>query len=400
MKVLVTDANNRVALSVVRALGESGVKVSSLEQEQFAHHRPLCFDSKYVGKRFIIPPIERGTRTIEKLLRYATGHDIILPVSINMLFAVVKNRTLFEKQGIRVPYHSLEQIRTANNKTELLKLAKDIQVPIPETYFITDLSEISALTSPSVGTVSPSSGRTCRVNFPLVIKLSDDEGLYLKPQKRYCIVSDKITAEKIYLKMHEIKPFPLIQEYIEGDIFGFSALLNKGKPMAFFCHKRLRQYPLSGGPSTLCEGIYDRTLIEQGMRLLKVLDWTGIAMVEFKKDTRDNQYKLMEINPRFWGSLPLAIRSGINFPYLLCQMAMQQPITPTLKYKIGEKTRFLFLDIGAVFVDKQTNLKIMINFFNDLLDSNIKDGIMDSADPRPALRYIRNRLGLRPLFRW
>lgn len=66
-------------------------------------------------------------------------------------------------------------------------------------------------------------------------------------------------------------------------------------------HKRMREYPITGGSSTAAESMYDPELRDLGLTLLKALDWHGVAMVEFKKDSRDGKYKLMEINPKFWG---------------------------------------------------------------------------------------------------
>lgn len=385
MKILVTDGNNRIALSVIRALGQHGVKISCLEQKPFALNNPICFSSKYVTEKNIIPPIETGFLAINKLLEYAHGHDIILPVSINMILTIVQNRSLFEKEGIAIPYPSTEQIKLANNKTSILDIARNVGISIPTTFKIKHLSELSGLSH--------------KLQFPVVIKLSNDEGLYLKPEKRYVIVIDKTLLEETYIKMHQIKEFPLIQEYIQGEGYGFSALLdNNSNALAFFCHKRLREYPAIGGPSTLCESIYDKNLVEYGIKLLKALNWTGIAMVEFKKDVKDNKFKLMEINPRFWGSLPLAIQSGVNFPYLLCKMKLGASVSPVLRYKLGIKTRFLFLDIRSVFSElqhnRQTKLKTLSEFFRDLLDFNIKDGIFSCSDPRPTIQYLKNHLRL------
>ena len=66
-------------------------------------------------------------------------------------------------------------------------------------------------------------------------------------------------------------------------------------------HRRLREYPVTGGPSALAESIYDPMLMEQGLKLLDNLQWHGVAMVEFKKDERTGRYVLMEINPKFCG---------------------------------------------------------------------------------------------------
>jgi predicted ATP-grasp superfamily ATP-dependent carboligase len=100
-----------------------------------------------------------------------------------------------------------------------------------------------------------------------------------------------------------------------------------GACLAHFCHQRLQQYPNSGGPSSDRVGITDPALLEKSLTLMRALNWKGVAMVEWKVDPRDGTPKLMEINPRFWGSLELAVRSGVNFPLLYAQAAAGQPTT-------------------------------------------------------------------------
>jgi len=136
----------------------------------------------------------------------------------------------------------------------------------------------------------------------------------------------------------------LIQEYIPGEGYGFFALFNQGRPRAIFMHKRIREYPITGGPSTVAESIYDDELKRQGLKLLKALKWHGVAMVEFKKDCRDGEFKLMEINPKFWGSLDLATAAGVDFPYLAARMAMDGDIEPLFSYKTGIRFRWPFPD--------------------------------------------------------
>ncbi|MFH1228099.1 MAG: ATP-grasp domain-containing protein [Planctomycetota bacterium] len=380
LKVLVTDANNRITLAIIRALGRTGAKITAVEQEPFALKTPIGFYSKYVSNTFIIPSLETEDKCLIKLLAYAKGHDIILPVSINMVLAVVKNRAIFEKEGIAVPYANIDKIKTANNKSKLLDLAQKFGVPIPKTQRLSSTSELSRLKN--------------ELLFPIVIKITNDEGLYLPPEKRYAIVRKPEHLEKTYQEIHQIKEFPLIQEYIEGDGYGFSALLDKNSEVkAIFCHKRIREYPPSGGPSVLCESIYDPVLVESGIKLLRAINWQGIAMVEFKKDKRDNTYKLMEINPRFWGSLPLAIFSGVNFPYLLCQCVSGKILQPVLKYQVGVKVRFTLLDLISLYGRlKKGNIKSAHDFITNFFDTNIKEGLLDWSDPRPFFRYLINHL--------
>jgi len=84
---------------------------------------------------------------------------------------------------------------------------------------------------------------------------------------------------------------------------------------------------------------------EFALRLLKVLNWHGVAEVEFKLDPRDSVPKFMEINGRFWGSLELAMAAGIDFPYLLYLLAVDGDVKPVLRYKVGVKRRWLEGDL-------------------------------------------------------
>ena len=161
-----------------------------------------------------------------------------------------------------------------------------------------------------------------------------------------------------YQRVHTRYPFPLIQEWIPdgGDTFGISALFDEASRVkAAFVHKKLRMYPVQGGPSTLREGIEHPQVMELGLSLLKSLNWVGVAMVEFKVDPRDGIPKLMEINPRFWGSLHLAIISGVDFPYLILKMARGESSNPCFTIRWGNAvagfssvTSSIFLGIPIV----------------------------------------------------
>ena len=97
---------------------------------------------------------------------------------------------------------------------------------------------------------------------------------------------------------------PLIQEYIHGDGYGVEILCNHGEQRAIFMHRRLREYPVTGGASTLRESVYNEKVKNIALDLMRDLEWHSVAMVEFKLDEKDGMSKLMEINGRFWGSLP------------------------------------------------------------------------------------------------
>src|SRR6185503_992863 len=177
--------------------------------------------------------------------------------------------------------------------------------------------------------------------LPAVVKLRDDAGTVLDPGQRYSVGRTPDDVRRAYRKLHSIKPFPLIQEKVEGPGYGVGVFAERGRVIASFAHRRLREYPVTGGPSSACVSVVDDRLTGYAAAVIRELGWSGVAMVEFKKD---DDYRLMEVNPRFWGSLPLATRAGVNFPDLLCRHAMGEAVAGPFPYEAGVKLRFLPLD--------------------------------------------------------
>jgi predicted ATP-grasp superfamily ATP-dependent carboligase len=190
-----------------------------------------------------------------------------------------------------------------------------------------------------------------------------------------------------YQKVHARYPFPLIQEWIPdgGGTFGISALFNEvSDTKAAFVHKKLRMFPVEGGPSTLREGVEHPQIMELGLSLLKSLNWVGVGMVEFKVDPRDGIPKLMEVNPRFWGSLQLAIVSGVDFPYLILRMAREERFEPILRYEVGKRCRWLLLGDIQHFLSNPQRFRLHPSFFH-FFDPNTSYDIISKDDPLPLL---------------
>jgi len=169
-------------------------------------------------------------------------------------------------------------------------------------------------------------------------------------------------------------------------------LLNRdAKVRAFFVHKRIRQFPLTGGPSTYRVSVFDRLLVDLGTKLLKAMGWYGVAMVEFKIDPRDGMPKLIEVNPRFWGSLSLGIAAGVDFPHLLYKMAVDGDVQPAFNYRLGVKQRFLLFGDVFHFLASQDKLKLIPEFLR-FYDRDLSYDIWSSGDPLPALVRLLNGL--------
>ncbi len=371
MSVLITDANKRTSLYALRSLGSKGIEVVATEIEGV--RRPIGFFSKYC-KHSIITPNQNSKMYIPKMIDLAKNHEVLIPISTDSMVPISKNINEFEKVT-EVPIPGYKQLLIAQDKNLTLEVAENLGIPCPKTFIPRNLSELKEIALKS--------------EYPIVVKHRNGSGaqgvVYAKSPE------DLI---KKYTSMHQIQEKPLIQEYVKGRGYGAFALFNKdSKPVATFVHKRLREYPITGGQSTFCESVKEPAVLKNGLKILKELNWYGLAMVEFKVD-ESGEPKIMEINPRFWGSMPLAIASGVDFPYLLYKLAIDGDISKVNSYQVGVKTRFLFSDTLAcyeLFSQSSNKISALQNFFHPFFDRNVVEGLFVRDDPKPTLQFLVDR---------
>lgn len=201
-----------------------------------------------------------------------------------IIFPTFTESWLLQDAGLINSTPNLHSIKLANDKLEVHKLCKMCDVPTPHTQLISQ---------PSV--VKPINGRGSVGRFYV------DEGT-------------------------------VIQERVYGDAIGIGMIYNRGEPRAKFAWKRVAEYPNDGGTSIIRKSIREPKLERYAEKLLTTLRWHGVAMVEFKGE------HVIEINPRFWGSLQLAIDSGVDFPKLLLDIITKGDCEHVTDWKLGVHT--------------------------------------------------------------
>lgn len=378
MNCIVTDARYRMTVSIIRSLGKAGIRVTALE-DRLPLREILGFHSKYISDtEYATSAHISHDRFIEDLLQLSPGHDAVIPVTTNSILAIAKHRDKLEGK-IKFIVADEETIRLADDKGRLLQKASELGVPAP---FTTTLNEKEAL-----GALAE------RVKYPIVVKYRAGEKLGLHAGERYAIVREKENFIRVFSSMHAKQPYPLVQEYLPGGGFGVSAFFNRdGEPVVIFGHKRIREYPVSGGPSCLCESVHIPELNTYAVKLLQGLGWQGVAMVEFKQAS-DGNFRLMEINPRIWGSFPLTLAAGIDFPLIMYKTIMGEKVEPVPETPPGRKMRFLVQDLMSArgYLRQSGNKTAFVRgFLRDLTDPGIKDGLFSWDDPKPGLYYLRN----------
>lgn len=382
VNAIVTDARYRMSLAVIRALGQAGVRVVAQEAQANSPGEVLGFRSRHTAERILTAsPATAPAAFVDDLLARASAGDVVIPMSAAAIDAIAARSDDVQRR-LKVLLPPRETIRLANDKQRLLALAASIGIRTPRT--------VVAAAGESAESVLE------RAGLPAVIKYREGERLGLPADKRYAIVREPAQFLATYRAMAAQQEAPLVQEYIVGDGWGLSALLDRdSRPVATFGHRRLREYPVSGGPSCFARSIHDPHLTELGLRLLAALHWQGIAMVEFKRETATGEFVLMEVNPRFWGSLPLAIAAGVDFPTLLCRVAAGERVEPQTDYRDGTRMRYLFQDLLSVpgyLRRAPSRLGFLARFVGDLLDPRVVDGVFRWSDPLPGLAYLQRAI--------
>ncbi len=118
------------------------------------------------------------------------------------------------------------------------------------------------------------------------------------------------------------------------------------------------------------------------INLLKKIKWHGVAQVEYKLDEND-QPRLMEINPKFWGTLELSIAAGINFPKLLCDLAIYDEIPKNIDYEQNYKYLWLvpsLMNYVSQGQSKIESIKNILKFVDGKTQTNIR-----WDDPVPSM---------------
>lgn len=364
-KVFVTDAQMRSSLAVIRSLGKNGLDVTAGEETKFA----TGFFSKYCNHHVVYPsPKKHKSEFLDYMLNKIekNKYDVIMPVADACLLPLIEHEKEISKHCI-LALPKRKTFMKAFDKGQTLKIALENGIPCPKTYFINDLNELENITN--------------ELKYPLIIKprvSSGSRGVQL------CKSSNELVT-KFNKVFAEYGPL-LVQEYIPyGEEIGVYALFNfNSEPRAVTVQKRIRSYPISGGPSTLRKTIKNDEAVEIAFKLLKIMGWVGVAMVEFRVDPRDNVPKLMEVNPRFWGSLQLSILSGVDFPYLLYKMLVEGDVEPVLDYKKEIECRWLLP--GDILWFLSTSNKL--NNISEFIKFNKNDDILSLEDPGPTLGFI------------
>jgi protein-tyrosine-phosphatase len=312
-RVLVLDADSDAAVEVIQSLGRGGAQIDAC-----APHHCLAFHSRYVSHRLQQPGIADRSEFdawIRSLYDEAS-YQLVVPATERALRAL-RRLASADPVRVRAVLASDDAIDVALDKHKTWSLAKSLAVPVPETVLIESLDAL-----PPVPV------------YPVALKTINSLIVWQDtPVVGGVLIADGPEARLSFLRTH-LRYGPVQQQaYVAGHGVGIEFLYDRGHAAWHFAHERIHEGSLRGGASTYRRSIDPPAhVFAAAKRLLDELNWNGVAMVEFKVRA-DGQFHLMEINPRLWGSLALAIRAGVNFPQGLLRLARGERLGPQPHYR-------------------------------------------------------------------
>lgn len=373
MVALITDVQYRMSPALIRRLAREQVTVYTCEKSCC----PVVpgARSKYVKQHFTLPEqgYEDALYQLLKELGQKEGcKPALLPVGAATLHILVQNKEHFSKvAGLCLATPA--QLDLLNSKQELHRLACTLGVPVPRQMPLEE------------------------AEYPCVIKPVCGEKLGLHAADRYIIAYTPAQAQEAYQRF-SVQGEPVVQEYLPGGGCGCSVIAREGKILAYIGHRRLREYPVTGGPSSCCVAEARQDLLEWAQKLVAATGFSGPAMFEFKEGA-DNAPRLLECNPRIWGSFPLADAAQSTLPYCWFAAAWnngnpeQAILLPQNHFKAGKKMAFFPSDLlaGLGYLKNRKPDKAAQAFL-DLCNPAVKDGVFTWGDPKPALTYYLGRM--------
>lgn len=327
MKGAIVIEGHVQGLSNTRSLGELCIPVYVLDVTHC-----LAQHSKYCTKYFRCPKF-KSEEFISFLIELAQKENLQGWFLIGSNDHIVENLSLHAQE--LAPYYTMivpakEQLYNIIDKANLMQIASTCGTHIPKTCDINTLEQTKDFT------------------YPLLIKGREGLSFYKATHQKAIQVNNE---EELVSKIQEIALLTndvMIQELIPFDkqnrVVSFTCFAINGEIQTYWMGQKLREHPIKYGTATMSESVLIPQVLDEATPLVKTLNYTGICEIEFMRDTRDGNYKLIEINPRTWLWVGLAKACGIDYAKMMYRYVNGIEQTYPITYEVGVKWRNAITD--------------------------------------------------------
>jgi D-aspartate ligase len=281
----------------------------------------------------------------------------------------------------RLTTSPLDVVRLAQDKRRLYALAEELGVPAPRTWCPATAGELTSSNLP----------------FPVAIKPANSALLQAVARRKAFVVRDVKELLATYRTVMRLVGSDglLVQEFIPGDgawQFSVGAFCRDGDCLVALTARRRRQHPVDFGlSSSFVESVEVPELVPLARTLIGRMRLSGMVEVEFKRDPRDGQFKLLDVNPRTWGWHGLCQDCGVDLPYLQYLEACGEPL-PACQVRYGPRWRRLLTDLPAALVEMRRGMLSPLAYARSFLGPTSRS-VLDLHDPLPAVGDVAVAMG-------
>jgi D-aspartate ligase len=371
IKPAVVLATHTMGTGVIRALGTMGVPITAVYYDS----GDMGYLSKYVGEKIrVTHPETNEAQFISSLVEYASRFpgSLLIPTSDDTLTAVSKHKDQLEQHYI-VACTEWEITRRYIEKVNTYTIAEAAGVPAPKTRVPRSEAELEECSS--------------IMQYPCLVKPSQSHQYFniFKTKMVQVHNFDKMLAT--YRQAADAGLEVMIQECIPGDdsqVVNYNSYFWDGEPLVEFTAQQIRKAPPEFGAPRVVISKEIPEVIEPGRSILRAMNFYGYSCTEFKKDPRDNTYKLMEVNGRHNRSTLLAVSCGINFPWLQYRHLVRGELPSPSRYRTGIYWISLERDLGYSLKYLRKERYSITQYLRPYLRKHVFD-VLNWRDPKPFM---------------
>lgn len=288
------------ALTLARSLGNAGIAARYVSNDS-----PLAAWSRHVGKMQPWPGADSPQQAVPFLLDFARTYDLQDALLVPAGDAEVRLVSQFKRElsaVFRIMLPGWEHLQWLCDKPFLYRRAAELGLSVPKTYALLSVDQALVLEPEFPLVLKPNMGGGNSALARAKIVRADDRETFIRT---FSENADKTGAENI-----------VVQQLIPGGgecQFSYAALWSGGHPVAEFCARRGRQYPVDFGfTSTFVETVDMPEMIAASRTLLQSARFEGLVEIEFKRDPRNGLLNILDVNPRPWSWFGLCAAAGID----------------------------------------------------------------------------------------
>ena len=336
-------------LGTIRALAGKNIHIVALyyEKTHFAQ------TSKYVSEIVHVPhPRLEEEKFIDLLISNSERWKgaLIIETDDEGVVSISKNKSILEK-FYKIATPPWEILRQFIEKKEAFLLSQKCDVPHPTTFLPASMEDIEKVKN--------------EITYPCILKPVRGHEFFSKFRIKNFEVPNETELISQFKLCLEADQEVMLQEIIIGpdtNLYKLQAYINsKGEMSAKFFFNKLRQHPPMFGVGRV--GISTKRNEEVEIlaeRLMRKANYKGFFSIEFKKDPKDNQLKLMEVNVRMPRNNMLATTSGVNFPWVIYSDLIENKQIDIDDYKKNCYWIELYIDIlNILFKHKKENFTLL-----------------------------------------